>query len=218
MANISGTNTIGGIRMAARAALELVPRLPVKLLAMPAFGTRARRVAGIDWNDRDAGCRGLVADKLPKLGEGPTLHARSLRLASRGPLPDASEVFAGNRGVRVFSLGDDPLADDVVLVPPVSRFFLPDLVKLPLGALGAGLLASSPDASVLGSDTVHSCAEKFSPSLVVAKFFTPMSTPMKSTGSIDMPSGTSTVTSRNHLPSLRSIRSICPLAWVNCSA
>ncbi len=163
MANIAGTNSIGSIRMATRTALELVPRSPVALLAVPAFRTGARRVAGIDCNDRDACYRSLVADECPELVEGPTLHAGSLGLASRGPLPDAGEVFAGDRGVRVFRLGDDPLADQVVLIPPIGGFLLPDLAQLSLGALGAGLLACPPDATISGADPIHALAGEVLP-------------------------------------------------------
>ena len=54
--------------------------------------------------------------------------------------------------------------------------------------------------------------ENVSPSSVTARFVVPRSTPIKSVVGIGVPSGTSTETSKNHLPSLRSTRSACPLA------
>jgi len=53
------------------------------------------------------------------------------------------------------------------------------------------------------------------PSLSVAMFPTPKPTPGTSVGGVFVPSGRSTITSRNHLPSLRRTRSHCPLAAVH---
>src|SRR5262245_7877293 len=112
-------------------ALELIPGLPVPLLAMAALRTGAARVARIEQNDGDAPESRLVGDETPELMERPTLHAGSIGLSDRCPLADAFEVFEGDRAGGAFGLAHDPLRDDVILVRPEPTLLPTGLVEFP---------------------------------------------------------------------------------------
>ena len=179
----------------------------------------------IDRDERHTGELRLVLHERPKLKERPTANPGSLLLAKLCPVANPLQVFHSDPASGVFSLGNELLADLMIDVPakprlPLfrSRYRLMAMATLaPFGS--PGRLAQPPAMfRVLDSLLDSISGECILPSESTATLITPRSTPMNSLDSIGVPSGTSTVTSRNHLPSLRRTRSHCPLDQPNRSA
>ena len=213
--------------MSTRTTLEFRLALAVGLLAVAALGTRPGTVAGVDPLEHHPGQRCLVLDERPKLKERPTAHSRSLRPAKPSPVADALEVFKADPASGVFGLRNKLLADLVVYVSPIPRFPLLGprhrLVAVPpLAPSGSpGRLAQRSPPRVAYRTRLASIFSEvcFSPSPSTAMLITPRSTPKNSVAGVLVPAATSTVTSRNHLPSSRKYQVGLPLGvQVNFSA
>jgi hypothetical protein len=130
---------VGGCRVPARLAEEVVPTLSVGLLAVPALGASSRRVARVNEVDQHAREQRLVLDEAPKLKVAPGFMSRSLRLSNRSPLPDACEVWLRPAGGAARMLSVVHPLDDVAvsaqeLIFALRPMFTNLLVKLVLVA------------------------------------------------------------------------------------
>jgi hypothetical protein len=110
-------------------ALEFVPILPIPFLAMPTLGACPAGVAWIDRDDRDTFGECLVTDEGSQLIERPSLRAIPLRLPDRCPLADSTEFFDPDGASGALGLGDNRLADLVVLILSEVRFLAADFAE-----------------------------------------------------------------------------------------
>src|SRR5262249_40073409 len=121
---------------------------------------------------------------------------------SRDPLADAFEVFESDPATGASGGFHEPFRDDVMLMAAEPGFLVPQPPDLFLAPLGLLPLESVALELVLLPDLLDIGSGVGAPSLSAAMFLMPRSTPMKSSGSMGVSSGTSTVTNRNHWPSL----------------
>src|SRR5512135_498680 len=134
--------------MATKAALEVVPGLPVPLIAMPTHRARARGVAQIDRDYGDAFSLCLVDDERLELVERPAVETGSLlRTSSRGPVANAMEVFQADCAAGAFGLRNNRVGYLVALVPPESELAPADRAESAPCVLGPALVqALAPPA------------------------------------------------------------------------
>ena len=117
---------------------------PVLLVDNPALRALARRVAGIDANNRHPGADSFVADKATQLPVTPIPKPSPLVAApSRNPCADALQVFQGNPASGAFSVSDDSLRYAMVYVFLKPRLFASQFAKPSLGSLGAESLQAA---------------------------------------------------------------------------
>ena len=116
----------------------------VFLVDAPARGALARRVAGIDKADRNAGTLGLVDEEIAHLAERPVTKPRSRVAASgRNPAADAIQSFQANSASGAFSVADKRLRYAVVDVLLISPLFAGHLTQPSLGRLGSAFLQAT---------------------------------------------------------------------------
>ena len=116
-------------------AQELGLARTVGFLAMPADGTRPAGVARVDRHDGHTRKLGLVLHERSKLEERPSRVPVALPLPNRCPVTNARKVFEGDTASGAFGLGDDGLADAVVLLLSEPGFLASKLLELFLGPL-----------------------------------------------------------------------------------
>lgn len=133
-------------------AQELGLTRTVGFLAMPADGTRPAGVARVDRHDGHTRKLGLVLHERSKLEERPSRVPVALPLPNRCPVTNARKVFEGDTASGAFGLGDDGLADAVVLLLSEPGFLASKLLELFLGPLGPLALASLSTGLVLTSN------------------------------------------------------------------
>jgi hypothetical protein len=98
----------------------------VALLAVAALGAGATGVAGVNGHNRDTVELSLVGNEGSKLIECPSAHLGSLLTLKPSPTTDALEVFNGYPASGAFGVKHELLADNVILMPPESGFFVTD--------------------------------------------------------------------------------------------
>jgi len=115
---------------------------------MAALDTFAGGVPRVNVDHGDSSKSGLVFDKACKLVKTPTVVCGPLLLPYGSPPPDTLQFFKGDRGLRVFGLGNDGLADYMVCVCGKTGFFLSSLFEKSLGGYGSFFLKLLPKAPV----------------------------------------------------------------------
>lgn len=124
-------------------------RPAVGLLAMTAHGTGTAGVARVNRNHWHPRLSRLVADKLAQLSEGPIAVSCPLRCPfSPGPLTNTCQFFDGNRPLRAFGFGNEPLADLMVCIFLKSALPTRQLAQSPFGRLRANRLQRCPTVGI----------------------------------------------------------------------
>ena len=118
---------------------------PVGLGDMPAGGTGARSVSGIDKNHQDTGKSRLVLDEGAKLMERPGMMDATLSLANRYPVADTLEILKSDTAPGAFGLRDQSLANRMVDVRGETGFLVTALLQESFGGLGAFGLQPLPE-------------------------------------------------------------------------
>lgn len=121
---------------------------PISLMRKATPGTPLTGLPGIDGNDGGTDFLGLVSREGPKLGVTPAMVPPPLLAASLlGPSTDAREVFEDDDAARFHAL-NDPLAQNVVTVPPKPCLTAAHLLQMALGRLAAFGLKTATKAEV----------------------------------------------------------------------
>ena len=106
-------------------------RRTIRFINMAATRTGARGVARVNRDNRHAHLLRLVLDKAAKLGKGPAMQLRSLRLTNRYPFADVRQLFQRNPALSAFSLSHNFLADLVVGMSGKTLLFAGQLAQTP---------------------------------------------------------------------------------------
>ena len=139
-------------------AQELGLAWTVGLLAMPADGARPAGIARVHGHDGNTRELGLVLHERSELEERPSRMSVALPLPNWCPVADALEVFKSDSPSGAFGVGDDGLADAMVLLFAEPGFLARQFLELFLGALGSFALASLAAGLVLASNLLDSLA------------------------------------------------------------
>ena len=90
----------------------------------------------------------FVGHESTKLEERPTMQSCPLRATNRNPLPNAPQVFQGNRSICVFRFGNQLFADAVIDVFGKTAFFSRQPLEFAFGRPCTFGLQFSPQAAV----------------------------------------------------------------------
>jgi len=123
---------------------EIVPRLSVGFVDMPALGAFPRCIAWIDEKQGDSGKSGFVGKERPQLMESPVRQSCSLVPSGRYPLSDTAEVFDRDRRFGAFGICYDCLRDAVVHVFLKSCLLSGNLLEFTLRRARLFLLKVAP--------------------------------------------------------------------------
>lgn len=102
----------------------------IGFVAMSARRALARGIAGINRLDHHAFPLRFVFDKRLKLKERPTAVFSSVGFPYRRPFADLLEILKRNAAPGVFGFLDELFGNNVVLIPPESRFVAPDTLQV----------------------------------------------------------------------------------------
>ena len=105
-------------------------------------------VSGINQDHRDTGAFGFVGHESTQLVESPAVQGCPLRATNRYPLPNALQIFQGNRSMGVFRFGNQLFADAVVGVFGKTAFFSREPLEFAFGRARPFGLQFGPQAAL----------------------------------------------------------------------
>ena len=121
-------------------ALEFIPARPVPFVDQVTARTLPARVAWIDQIDRNSPQARLVLNQAAQFVEAPVVQSSPLAPVGLDPIPDAFEVFEGNRASAAFGVENDCFAQNVVCVALETRLLARSAPERTLRGTGADLL------------------------------------------------------------------------------
>ena len=121
-------------------ALEFIPARPVPFVDQVTARTLPARVAWIDQIDRNSPQARLVLNQAAQFVEAPVVQSSPLAPVGLDPIPDAFEVFEGNRASAAFGVENDCFAQNVVCVALETRLLAGSAPERTLRGTGADLL------------------------------------------------------------------------------
>ena len=130
-------------------------RSTISFIDTTAFRTLSRGISGVNHDNHHASKFSLVLDLCYQIVERPARPCLSLRLSNPNPLPNARQIFKGNRLLRAFSLLGYALADGVVYILPEKRSLRANGFQNPFGRSGAFFLQSLALAVTSATDRIN---------------------------------------------------------------
>lgn len=103
------------------------------LIDTTTYGASSGSVARVYSSNQHTGLFCLVDNLLTQVIEAPRVMLSPVSLSNRYPVTDSLQIFKGYPASGVFSLFNNPLADDVVNVICHSTFFAPPFFEQPFG-------------------------------------------------------------------------------------
>ncbi len=146
---------VGGVSEPAADTLESISGRTVLLVDQTATCALARRVARIDKQNRNPRARCLVADQGAQCVKAPVVQSRPLAPRGLSPVPDAFEVFEGDRGPVAFGGGNDCFGNHVAGVALKPRLLAGRTAQRPLRRSGANLLQSPAPVVMPAADALN---------------------------------------------------------------
>jgi len=161
--DVNSTNIICGSGITAFDTGEDFLGLSISFVHIITLRTPPGGVPGIDRNHRNTLQKGLVCDKTSQLIERPFSESFPLALSNSYSLPDALEIFKGNRPMGAFCLGNNTFGNNVIRVFLESAFTARKFLEMPLGRLRSFLLKSFFQGVYFLPDMIyHLSGERFS--------------------------------------------------------
>jgi len=153
-ADVPCRDVVGRPSVPARDARKPIPCRPVRLGAVPAFGTGLARVRRVDGHQQHPSKRCLVLEEGTLLEEGPAMQTCSLSASGRYPVANTLEILQGNAAAGAFCLLHESLADPMVDVSPETSLSSGNLPELPLRRPGPSSLQVASAVGVGTPDAV----------------------------------------------------------------
>ena len=173
---------VGWRSNAAADALEFIPAWPVPLVDQVAARAFPAGVAWIDQIDRNSQQPRLVLNQAAQFVEAPIMQSSPLAPVGLDPIPDAFEVFEGNRAPAAFGVENDRFTQDVVGVALEARLFAASAPERTLRGSGADLLQGAATGVLATAHVVYLRAGNVRPKSSTTRLTTPRSMPRTSVG------------------------------------